>query len=610
MKKLSIIIASGVVALTLQGAVTEFTYNPNPQSTEYTGYGFSKKETYDVAVHLDDPTLVGGKIVGLRVAIPAENTWIKDISGWLSTELKLDKKVNAPDIASVPGTMDKRVISATFAEPYTIPAEGVYVGYSFTVAELGDYSTMPVACVQGESAGSFYLHSSRTRLKWTDEHADTGYVSAMVITVQTESGDTDVAVSLDSETFIVKGEKGMAHLSLVNYGTQPLREVGYTWSAGETSGKGTYTLATPLEPGARTTAGVEVGPFPTACTMPMTVTADTFNGSANGDPRRTTTGTLVVMPFMPTYRPLVEEFTGLRCGYCPMGYVMMEQMAEEKGNAFVGMAYHSSSYETGCMVVMPNSDFPVDVPEFPYCSINRQGNVELENLKEAWTKECATVAPADIDVTLEWADEAHSSLRAAATVDFVREYKDADMSLAIAITADGLFNPLWHQSNNFAGYVDQYTGPLWDIFTKGGRVVPGLTFNQVVVKFDDVKGVAGTVPAVIGLDTHPSHRIELPLTDIVNVSGEMFLNAGSSLRAVAMLIDNKTGRVLNANKSATSLAFNDSGVEAIGSDVEVTEVTWTDMQGCRVATPAPGQFLIKTERLSDGTLRHTKQIYR
>lgn len=83
---------------------------------------------------------------------------------------------------------------------------------------------------------------------------------------------------------------------------------------------------------------VPVGPTSTVGTQTLTLTAETFNGAPNGDSRKTATGTVVVMPFMPVTRPLIEEYTGLGCGWCPRGYIAMEEMAEKYGADFVGLA--------------------------------------------------------------------------------------------------------------------------------------------------------------------------------------------------------------------------------------------------------------------------------
>ena len=594
------------VTLTAGAATVDFTYNPNPDSPDYTAYGFSKRETYDVAIYINDATMVGSRITALSVSVPAEAEWLENATAWLSSELILENKVNRPDIASVSATVSDRCLTATFTEPYEVPAEGIYVGYSLTVTELEDYSTYPIACVTGEAEGGFYLHTSRTRLKWTDEHAESGLVSAMVITLLTDSGETDLAIGMPvQEQSVVVDKVEPITLSLTNYGAVNLTDFDYTWTAGSYSGTGKCQLETPLAPGERTTTDIEVGPCGSIGNLPLTVTATHFNGSENGDSRRTAQGTLIVMPFRPVTRPLIEEYTGLQCGYCPRGYVAMEEMSEEYQDRFVGLAYHSEGYERGCMVVMPYEDFPVTVSGYPYGTISRTEGMDPSELPDYWEKYAAMTAPADIDVSLTWIDEDCTVLQATATLDFAREYNDADMRMAIGLIADGLQNPAWRQSNYYSGE-EGLEGPLWDIFTKGSSLVGGLTFNDVVVYFPQTDGIEGSVPAEITFDSHPSVSLEVALKDIVNVLGQEFINPEATLRAVGILLDGKTGAALNSNKSQPLAQT--SAVKTIADSREVVSTEWYDVHGYRLVQPAAGSLAIRVLRFSDGTVQHSKVI--
>mgnify|MGYP000764738051 CR=1 FL=1 len=181
------------------------------------------------------------------------------------------------------------------------------------------------------------------------------------------------------------------------------------------------------------------------------------------------------------------------------------------------------------------------------------------------------------------------------------------MSMAIAIAAYNMKNDAWAQANYFSGDTT-LEGPLWDIFTKGGKRISGLTFNDVVVKFDDNKGVEGSVPAQIMFDTHPEMTIEVAADDIVNVKGEKFLTQDARLRAVAVLIDNATGAILNSNKSEETAVSNGAGVDDVYSVGEVVATEYYDLQGRRLSKPVPGQLVVKAARLSDGSTRQEKVI--
>ena len=610
MRKSVIIPLLAALALPASGraATVDFSYNPNPDTEDYTVFGYNKKETYDVAIRIDDPTLVGASVISLRVFIPVEESWVENISGWLSTELRLDGRVNAPDITSQPATLSDNFLSVTFDEPYTVAEGGFYAGYSFTVTELHDYSNYPIAGVPGSNPDGLYVHSSRTRLKWISESDSKELVSPLVVTLLTESGPTDVAVALPSESFSVAGEEGTVNLSLVNYGDAPLTEVGYSWEYGSVSGSGTQRLATPVNPGERGSASLGVGSISAVGTYPMTLTVDTFNGQPNGDPRRTASGDMVVMPFMPVTRPMVEEYTGLQCQYCPRGYVAMEEMSDNYGDRFVGLAYHTSTFETGCMVVMNNSDFPVSPTGYPYGTLDRSYAADPSEIPARWESAAARVSPLDIDVTLSWTDDTHTAMKAEASLRVARPLTATDYDFGIILTADGLKNDAWFQINAFSGQTDLYSGKYWDIFTQGGQIVSNLTFNDVVVSKDDPRGEQGVIPADIGYDTECVLTRTYTLAELTNISGEQFINPEATFKAVAFVAEHSSGAIVNSNKSA-ALSLQENGVSAVASDVQPVATEYYDLQGRRLASPASGTLVIRIDRFADGTVRRAKQLF-
>ena len=138
MKKSLLSAGFALATIVCSASTLDYTYNFNGGATE--GYGYGKTETYDVAIRLQNPSLTGAKVTGIRVPLTADGT--EEASAWLTSELKLKKKngknVNDPDIATVSGEVNNGWLDIRFDTPYTIPAEGVYVGYSFTVKTVNE----------------------------------------------------------------------------------------------------------------------------------------------------------------------------------------------------------------------------------------------------------------------------------------------------------------------------------------------------------------------------------------------------------------------------------------------------------------------------------------
>lgn len=610
MKRIGITTLCMLIAAISFAAKMEYTYNINNEDAKV--YGFNKKETYDIAILLNDPTLVGAKVTGLKVLLPVDESSIDALSGWLSSELTLEEKKNAPDICTTEATYSDYYLTATFTEPYTITPEGVYVGYSFTITDLevkGDYPGKPIAVVEDELAGGLFIHTSRSRLKWTDEGAALGLVSTMVVTLEGDYGDSDAAVSLPVTSYITQDEEYPVPVTIVNHGQAPIKEIGYSYTIGDYEGNGTYSLESPIESiGDNAVIRIPMYTEAPIGTYPFTLTLETVNGEANTDFSRTAAGEISVVPFVPVNRPLVEEYTGLNCGWCPRGYIAMEEMNDLYGDLFIGMAYHSSSYESkNAMVVM--EEFPYPVTGYPYGTLNRMTGMDPSEFPFVWEDYRKDVPVAKIDVTAEWADDERSEIRATANVAFIRDFSDHDYKLAIALVADNLFNETWLQSNYYPGREPEgIDSNLWDIFINGYQKVAGLKFNDVVVYYKDLQGIEGALPETIKVGEEITYSYSVKMEDVVNLGGIQFINPEAELHFVAMVLDGESGYVVNANKS-DNVAYTSTGVDAVYDDYDVIETVYYDLQGRCVSNPNRGIYL-KAERLSNGDTRISKFLAR
>ncbi len=612
MKNLFITALCLATAASSLAAELEYTYNVN--NDDPLVYGFNKKETYDVAILLNDPSLVGAKVTGMKVLLPVDASSVDNLSSWMTSELTLDGKNNAPDICSVEASYSEYYLSATFPEPYTVTSDGVYVGYSFDITDLEDkedYPDTPVAVVKSDMSGGLFVHSSRTRKKWADIGADIEAVSMMVVTLEADYKDYDAAATLPANSYLPLGEELPVAVKIVNHGQNPIQEIGYSYTIGEYAGNGSFKLEEPIN-SIGDIAVVKI-PMKTEAeigTYPFIFTLETVNGQANTDPNRVSTGELSVIPFIPVNRPLVEEYTGLNCGYCPRGYIAMEEMNRMNGDLFIGMAYHSDSYESrNAMVVLEYDDFPYAVTGYPFGTINRMAGMNPSEFPFVWDNYRNDMPVADLEISTEWTDETMSELRATTNVRFIKDFEQHNYKLAIALVADNLFNSSWAQSNYFSGKEPEgVESELWDLFINGYAKVPGLVFNDVVVYYKDVKGIDGALPESITVGENITYEYSVRMDDVVNLGGTQFMNPEAKLHFVAMVLDGNTGYAINSNKSS-NVNYTTVGINGIESNAEVIETIYHDLQGRRMEEPSTGIF-IKKEILSDGTTRVSKVIVR
>lgn len=632
------LLCGGVSAM---GADTRTTFTYAPYGSDTYRFGKNKAETYDVAIRIDDPALVGKRIVGVVAPIMTDES-IADPSCWLSSALKLENKKNVADIASQSATLipstdtELASLQTTFATPYTITEAGVYVGYTFTVsvADTEDKKT-PLAVTYGPSDNGFFIHTSRSYLKWRNrkEALLDGAVSCMKVIIEGEFQPHSVGVASITPLLMEANKDASLKVEFVNHGSEPVATINYTYTIGsEAPVSATHTFATPLPPqyGASAQVNIPVRTSLPSANYPVVVKVTEVNGVANADVTASATGEVSVIDFVPVTRPLVEEYTGTWCGYCPRGYIAMERLNHMYGDRFLGLAFHAGSgggYEPMQMV----TEFPSSVDGFPMSVVNRvakvdpyYGNTNQEHMgiTKLWEQLASQMADADVNVALSWDDATH--LRARAKVRFVKSSTDADYRISFCLTGDNLTgeawkgtSDVWYQSNYFAGESSEaFPGDDWKVFTQGGKVVLDLVYNDVVLKYDNPKGLPGSLPSAITAGEVIEVEQVFDLSTIRNFKGYDIVNDPTSLRVAAIVTQGAAGNYINGHKSPKAGpqngGSNPDGIEGVAANTPATPVAeqWHDLQGRPLAGPLPTGITLRTVTLSDGTTHTTKHIAR
>ncbi len=599
-----------MMALAAYPADMTFSYNPEGNPTR--GFGYDKEETYDVAILLDAPSLIGTTITGLEVELPGADK-ISEVCGWLSSTLDLKrvngKYVNNPDITTAEGTLKDGVLKVTFPEGHVIDGT-LYAGYSFTVTGLDDATGAPVMVSDGAREGGLYIHSSRTKLKWGDVTGQANGVSVLKVNLTGDFADNSAAFRIQNGLYTsIEGETVLP-LAVENHGGNQVKSVAYIYSVAGNTGSGSIEFETPIAAayGASTTAEINLGTIAAMGDQELSITITEVNGQPNGDKAATTAIPLRVYPFLAVNRPLVEEYTGLWCGYCPRGYVALETMKELYPDQFVGIAYHSGDD------MSTEVDFPNSPDGFPAGFINRnRENINLAKIYDTWPAIAATLAPCDIEVNVEWTDDSHSAVKATSTSRFLSDQTNADYGVSYVLVIDRLSDPSWKQSNYYApaeGAEPQdnpdMPGDWGYLFTHGTNPMTGLEFNDVALASSGSEGMAGSIPAAITAGEEYSHVYTFDIASLPEKATALINQHPALMRVIGIIMDRKTGRAVNC---VSSLNLNgESGVaEAAMEQTVIVETIYFDLQGRRVACPERGIY-IKADVYSDGSCRTSKYI--
>ncbi len=581
----------------VSGNAVRYSYNTSVEQPTFFGYGVD--ERYDVAIRLSDASLAGSLITGFTVELPEG---ITAVDGWISTRLGLASGVNAPDGPSAAATVVDGKATVSFDTPYVIPAGGVYVGYSFSSGS----AVKPVAVVEGKSSFGLFMHASSSQTTWRPVASSLGLVSAMIVDVTGDFPDNAVSVEVDRSFYALSGKRNQLPVRVRNFGSEPVSKIGFASAiAGNQPVSEEVETALPAIYGAAADITVPFNAPESTGAMPVTVSVNTVNGRPNEYVSKTDEAEVAVIRFMPVNRPLVEEFTGTLCTFCPKGYVMMEEMNETWGRDFIGLAYHN--YSGDPMMVI--SEFPVSVTGLPSATCNRAVTVDPMSIPGEWAEVRQEFVPADIDVSVAWTG--NNVLTATSSVNFAVDMDDAShYRLLYMLVEDGMSSPEWYQANGFSGNLSAGSGKWWDIFTKGGSYVLGLVYNDVVLGSSPFDGVSGSVPAQVKAGEPVSHSYSFDISECIGYyTRQQVVQDRDKLRIVAAIIDTDTGRIVNSNTSAYA-----GGNSGIGQGVEmsggaVVSSRYFDINGREVSAPVSG-VNIRVDQMGDGTVRTSRIITR
>lgn len=617
MKNLSIITAALILsALSTQAAEMTYSFNVTGEEVEYFGTG--KKETYDIAVCINNPFLTGAKITGLTVALPGESEWYEAPSAFLTTELKVERvdgvRVNVPDICSVEGKIENGVLSATFEEPYTITTEPVYLGYSFQIKELRQENKEPVAVVSGKNPDGLWFHSSKTTLKWSNyvDRTSKGMQSAMSIFLEGDFPSESVTLTLPEKSIFKTGENAEFKFQVSNVGSSEINSIEYKWTLDGNSSEGNYNFKTPVENALGATREIHVS-LPAIDTngeyiIGMEITK--VNGKENLNNTKVAEGKVIFTPIVPVALPLVDEYTGLWCGYCPRGYAALEYMKEKHGYDFVAAAWHAGERK-GLDPMCITYDFPNVFSGFPNAFINRKDNMDPGYIVESWERYYNVPVNYSITCTVELTGEDKSSITANTKVLSIED-SNTPLTIGYVLVGDELSNPSWEQTNYFAGNLPmaqrEMPGEWGEFFASAGSKVTGLVFNDVVLSHEYSVGVMNSLPEEMKAFEIYDHQVTFELNDIVEYDTKKPIEFNPEKLRVLAFILNSERNVVNACSSAyPGEPAPSAAVENIENDSTILSTVWYDLQGHQTVNPEGGIY-IRIDSLSNGNIKASKQI--
>lgn len=256
------------------------------------------------------------------------------------------------------------------------------------------------------------------------------------------------------------------------------------------------------------------------------------------------------LSFAPEKRIIIEEGTGAWCTYCPDGIVAIEHISQSFPGQIIPICIHyndvydmSAYTEALNIVAFPNarvnrnplmaSAFALNKETYSYNFTSASGN---ETMLDFVLQELETEAEAGIEIDKATFDKSLNRIDFKVDIKYALDKSGVQANLFNVVLEDDLYG---NQSNGRANFTD----PIFGEWGKGGKYGQA----NVQIEYQDVArailcttfdGTPGLIPATVSGGEEFSIELGYSIPENINDLNKMKL--------VSVLIDNTTGRVINA----------------------------------------------------------------
>jgi hypothetical protein len=362
---------------------------------------------------------------------------------------------------------------------------------------------------------------------------------------------------------------------VTNVGGNAITSLEIDWNDGLAHAQ---TISVNIAPGASASvAHPDNVTYATAVEKDLNVTITAVNGGADGDASNNNIASTLhnTLSQQTDKAVVIEEGTGTWCGWCPRGAVAMDYMVATYPTDFIGIAVHN-----GDPMTLSAYDNGAGISGFPGGNVDRAllGVSVSQPAFEAYYNDRVNMGvPANVSAAV-------SGTGANVTIDvdanFYTPVSGANFRLAVVISENGVtgtssgYNQANYYSGGGAGAMAGYES-LADPVPAADMV-----YDHVgVALLGGYGGQAGSVPATITDGTVASYSFTYTVPGTSN---------RANMYAIALLIDNATGEIINAKEVTIAESGSVADVDAINMSVFPNPAT----DNVNVAFEAAGDYTI------------------
>ncbi len=588
-----LLLAAGVQARIITPAKNQVWwgyFSENDFSTADLTIGTGKAMTLMAAIYVpaNHEQLGNANIIAARVYL-ASNV-VSTLSGlkiWVSKTLP-QKASDADVVLSTLGTLTAGANDFKLRSPYAVNNEGFYIGYSVK-------STTGYFIRSGgkDAPNAFLVGNPEEGMAWTDLNGNgLGKLAFQILVQDGNFQDNCVTVDDFEQNVVVQGQQVNVPIKITNQGANDVSSISYTigTDGGSTTEEKTVSVG-PLALNGFTTLNIPFASDEQARKLQKTFTVTQVNGNPNTAKKSSGQGFLISVKKKQSVTPVIEEFTGTWCGWCPRGIVGMDKVHEAYGDQVVQIAAHSgdimaiSEYQP--VINTYTEGYPNSITDRRYVA-----DPSYSTLVATLNKAFARVAQGSIDLQAEWSSNFKTKVVFNTTTRFSYNDDDGQYGIAYLLVEDGLTGTgsNWSQTNYYSG---QTVGGDMTWWCQAASTVTGITYNHVVVAgWEALNGVNGSVNPTIVADEEQEYSYS------ASISGKSLIQDKTKLKAVVLLIDRATGMIVNAAQSA--IADFGTAVSTVQGAEKNAQRDVYDLSGRKLSVSQKGINII---RMNDGTVK-------
>ena len=564
------------------------------------GWYYTKKGSYSVATEI--PATYEGCTFDAVVLTFDRSTFAgKKVKVWIG-ESKEDPE-NVVEVV-VPDD-DNYALEVEFKEPFLVPEDGAYMGYSFDIEEDGEFHLFSIFLDDDNNVIPAESESLQMKFgdgDWYYYGEEYGPLYALFRLKSKDATKNSVMPYYFYEIFGTPNEKLDMGLAFLNESGHKMTDFDYKITIdGETLKEGNYTPEEPL-------LAKSIGYMPLTLTFPKEEGWHSFDfeiSKVNGQPNtceRTVADScrLFTVAESSHRKSLVYYFENVNHGLSPMVLVADKKLKELYGDDYIPLGLHiSDSMSVGntksLFLYYYNNPVSMTIDR-RYCYLIPYGSYVIEDGEyklpftndKAMDAALARTSEGDVKLTASFVDEEKTAISYSFTTTFNYDRDRNPYSYSVYLVHDDMKGEGdgWDMYNLVSGEYSIFNDDFKD-FLEADKSVKGLEYDNVVIDC--------TVLPLFGIDIDENGPIvkgkEYTVSGTFELEGNPLVQDKDKLRLVVEILNGANGSVMNADMAVPLAA---TGINSTLTDKTATRSIY-NVNGMRLNGMQKGLNIIEMQ---------------